>query len=87
MRGEGVIIFVLDTLPERKVILDAAQKAGDDNLLLLDVNNVITYNYNFLSSGIEDPDPDPAAVGKDVYGGALSHRNRRSWLVYSRHYP
>src|SRR6266566_814079 len=68
MRGEGVIVFVLDTLPERKVISDAAQKAGDDNLLLVDINNVITPNYNFLSSGIEEPDPDPAAVGKDVYG-------------------
>jgi hypothetical protein len=68
MKGEGVTVLILDTLPTREVISKAVQKAGDDNLLLFDVSNSITYNYNFLSAGIEIPGTELLAVGKDVYG-------------------
>lgn len=68
MKGEGVTVLILDTLPEQQVIADAVQEAGDDNLLLQDVSNAITYNYNFLSPGIEIAGSDHIAVGKDVYG-------------------
>src|SRR5258708_35580687 len=68
MRGEGVTVFILDTLPEREVILRAAEEAGDDNLLLRDVSSNVTFNYTFWSQGIEVPGPELLAVGKDVYG-------------------
>ena len=68
MNGEGVTVLILDTLPERNAISDAVHKAGDDNLLLLDVSNTITYNYNFLSPGLEIPGSNLIAAGKDVYG-------------------
>ena len=68
MKGEGVTVFILDTLPEREVILRAAEEAGDDNLLLRDVNSNVTFNYSFWSQGIEVPGPELLATGKDVYG-------------------
>ncbi len=68
MKGEGVTVFILDTLPEREVILRAAEEAGDDNLLLRDVNSNVTFNYSFWSQGIEVPGPELLAAGKDVYG-------------------
>ncbi len=68
MNGEGVTVLILDTLPERKQIRHAVKKAGDDNLLLQDVSESITYNYHFLSPGIEVEGSDHIAVGKDVYG-------------------
>ncbi len=68
MTGEGVTVFILDTLPERKVISSAAEEAGDDNLLLLDVNNSVTFNYNVQTDVIMGSDSKPVQVGKDVYG-------------------
>src|SRR5260221_11391674 len=68
MKGEGVTVFILDTLPEREVILRAAEEAGDDNLLLRDVNSNVTFNYSFWSQGIEVPGPELLPAGKDVYG-------------------
>ncbi len=69
LQGEGVTVFILDTLPEREVIAEAARKAGDDNQLLLDVSNSITYNYNFLAQGIRElPGSGILSAGKDVYG-------------------
>jgi len=69
LQGEGVTVFILDTLPERKVIAEAVQQVGDDNPLLLDVSNSIVYNYNFLSRDIEElPGSGLVSAGKDVYG-------------------
>jgi hypothetical protein len=71
MTGEGVTVFVLDALPDREVIERAAARAGDDNLLLFDVNRNVTFNYdiwNYWITHTGDP-PIPALhVGKDVYG-------------------
>ncbi len=36
LRGDGATVFVLDTIPKAKHIRDAAQNAGNDNLLLKD---------------------------------------------------
>ncbi len=68
MKGEGVTVFILDALPEREVISEAAGEAGDDNLLLLDVNNNVTFNYSIRSNAITMPGSSPVIVGKDVYG-------------------
>jgi hypothetical protein len=68
MTGDGVTVFILDALPEREVIEKAAQKAGDDNLLLVDVNDNVTFNYDLQLTPIISPEGPPVSVGKDVYG-------------------
>ena len=70
-KGDGVTVFVLDAFPERGVIARAARDAGDDNLLLRNVNETVTFDYSFMS-GIQDVqeigDTNGSFVGKDVYG-------------------
>lgn len=71
MTGEEVTVFVLDSLPERGVIAHAATRAGDDNLLLFDVNRNVTFNYDVWNQWMaENGDPviPPMAESKDVYG-------------------
>ena len=71
MTGEGVTVFVLDTLPELDTITHAVTRAGDDNLLLFDVSRNVTFNYdiwNYWAAKPGDPSIPPLAVGKDVYG-------------------
>lgn len=71
MTGEGVTVFVLDTLPDREVIERATTRAGDDNLLLFDVSRNVTFNYdiwNYWTTQPGDPSIPALAVGKDVYG-------------------
>src|SRR6266567_457329 len=69
--GEGVTVFILDSFPERGVIERAARDAGDDNLLLREVNETVEFDYNFMS-GIKNVqemgDTQGTFVGKDVYG-------------------
>ena len=68
MTGKGVTVFILDTLPDLKVIKDAAEDAGDDNLLLLDVNKNVKF-HDVPELPILAPDgTEPVTVGKDVYG-------------------
>ncbi len=77
MTGEGVTVFVLDTLPEREVISRAATRAGDDNLLLFDVERNVTFNYdiwNYWTVTLGDPPIPPLAVGKDVYDRHFAFR-------------
>ncbi len=76
MTGEGVTVFVLDTLPELDTITQAATRAGDDNLLLLDVSGNVTFNYdiwNYWAANPSDPRIPPLAVGKDVYGRHIAY--------------
>lgn len=71
MTGEGVTVFVLDSLPDREVIERATTRAGDDNLLLFDVSRNVTFNYdiwNYWTTHTGDPRIPALAVGKDVYG-------------------
>ena len=76
--GEGVKVFVLDTLPGREQIASAA-KAAPDNMLLrsmtsgmahvpqFEVNTpAITFNYSY-DAFIPDPS-ESATTGKDIYG-------------------
>lgn len=69
--GEGVTVFILDALPDRQVISDAAAAAGDANQLLVDVGSVdskVTFNYDFSPPLITGPDSLPVSIGKDVFG-------------------
>ncbi len=69
--GEGVTVFVLDAFPERGIIERAVRDAGDDNVLLRNVYETVSFDYSLLSGvqeagalrGMED-----GFVGKDVYG-------------------
>src|SRR6266567_312495 len=72
MTGDGVPVFVLDTLPRRKEISKAAANAADNNLLMLDVNDNITFNYDILPDAKNVPGPNEPATGKDVYGRHIS---------------
>lgn len=77
MTGEGVTVFVLDSLPEREVISRAVTRAGDDNLLLFDVGRNVTFNYDIWNEWIAgggDPMIPRLAVGKDVYDRHFAFR-------------
>lgn len=69
--GEGVKVFILDAFPERGAIARAARVAGNDNMLLKEVDGTVTFDYSFMS-GVQDAQEIGATngtfVGKDVYG-------------------
>ncbi len=71
VKGDGVTVFILDAFPERGVISRAARDAGDDNRLLSNVNETVSFDYS-LMSGVQEildmASTGNAAVGKDVYG-------------------
>src|SRR5579883_630855 len=75
--GAGVTVFVLDTFPESAQIIEAAQRAGDNNLLL----QTIVDQINGASPAfiLNDPDislptildtdnPEQPATGRDICG-------------------
>jgi hypothetical protein len=66
-----VKVFILDAIPERIVIANAAQNAGNTNGLLHNVNETVTFDYSQMS-GVQGhflmQHTNGAAVGKDVYG-------------------
>lgn len=68
--GDGVTVFILDSFPERGEIARATRDAGDDNLLLRNVNETVSFDYSSMSGvqDIEEMLATNAAVGKDVYG-------------------
>ncbi|MGZ6384128.1 MAG: S8 family serine peptidase [Ktedonobacteraceae bacterium] len=66
--GDGVHVFVLDTLPTDKDIRRAAQGAEEHNLLLLDVANNVTFHHNQLPVQIDEPNPFQPKTGKDIKG-------------------
>ena len=69
--GDGVTAFILDSFPERGAIARAARDAGNDNVLLKEVDGTVTFDYSFMS-GVQDAQEIGATsgtlVGKDVYG-------------------
>ena len=73
LSGEGVTVFVLDTLPKRGNITRAAEAAGEHNLLLLDLENNVQFFYPIMPD-IDDPDPLQAATGKDITGRLIGFR-------------
>ena len=66
--GEGVTVFVLDTLPKRRQVRAAAKGPGADNELLQDIYENVKFNYHILSDDLDFPDPKQPATGKDIYG-------------------
>jgi hypothetical protein len=68
--GDGVTVFVLDTLPKLGTIKRAAEGAEKDNLLLVDVmeNVVPLANYQILPDALDVPSPHMPETGKDLYG-------------------
>lgn len=66
--GYGVTVCILDTLPKREQITRAAQTAGENNKLLLDVekNVKFCYDYDQLVNAVDKS--GRLAVGKDIYG-------------------
>ena len=69
--GNEVKVFILDALPERVVVANAAHHAGNTNRLLHNVNETVTFDYSQMS-GVQGSflmqHTNGAAVGKDVYG-------------------
>jgi len=68
MAGDGVTVFILDTLPKAGEISTAVEGAEKKNLLLLDVANKVTFNRNILSDVLDVPSPLQPGTGKDIYG-------------------
>jgi len=66
--GAGVTVFVLDTLPPYDQINAAAELAGDNNLLLQDMVDFVTFNYDLLSDGDAANPEQLVMTGKDIYG-------------------
>lgn len=69
--GDDVTVFILDSIPERRVIANAARDAGSTNNLLHNVYETVKFDYS-LMSGVQGvflmQHTNCAAVGKDVYG-------------------
>ena len=74
MTGDGVTVFVLDTLPNLGQIMRAAEGAEENNLLLLDVANNVTFTYPEMLDGLDEPGPLQAGTGKDIYGKLVGFR-------------
>jgi Subtilase family len=67
--GDGVTVFVLDTLPTTDQMKNAANTAGNSNLLLQDMYEQNVKQENIRFTYREVPDSSQTAVtGKDIYG-------------------
>jgi hypothetical protein len=74
MTGEGVTVFILDTLPRPGEIKRAAEAAEENNLLLLDVAHNVKLDYHILPDVLDLPGPDQPATGKDIMGRDIGFR-------------
>ncbi len=68
MTGDGATVFVLDTLPKPGDMSRAAEAAEEHNLLMLDVLNNVTFNYQLLPDSLDVPGPNQPTTGKDIGG-------------------
>ncbi len=68
MTGDGVNVFILDTLPRKKDIRRAVEGAEEHNLLLLDIANNVVLHHNQLPAQIDEPGPFQPKSGKDIKG-------------------
>jgi hypothetical protein len=73
LTGDGVTVFVLDTLPKRGDITRAAQAAEEHNLLLLDLENNVKFSYPIMHD-LDRPDPSQPVTGKDITGRLIGFR-------------
>ena len=69
--GDGVQVFVLDTLPKLQQISDAVIANGNNNPLLVDLAENVTLNYQVLSDILDVPGPDQPATGNDIHGNLV----------------
>ncbi len=74
MSGDGVTVFVLDTLPTMEEINRAVEAAEENNLLLLDVANNVRFHYNRLPDLLEVPSKSQPVTGKDIEGRLVGFR-------------
>lgn len=74
MTGDGVTIFVMDTLPGMSDIKRAAEAAEEHNLRLLDLVNNVTFSYPVLPDNLDRPNPHQPTTGKDIQGRAIGFR-------------
>ncbi|MFL5629306.1 MAG: S8 family serine peptidase, partial [Ktedonobacteraceae bacterium] len=72
--GDGVTVFVLDTLPQLEQIQKAAEVAGDNNLLLQGVAKNVTFSYPAMSNELDQPGPLQVATGKDIHGRVVGFK-------------
>ena len=73
MTGDGVTVFVLDTMPTADQILKASQQSENNNLLLKDIaarlqNGSITIKHQMLPQSLWENAPHYLSTGKDIYG-------------------
>lgn len=66
--GEGIFVFVLDTLPAPEQISQAADNCGESNVLLRDIAQNVRWNYRVLSDSLDDPHADAPMTGWDING-------------------
>lgn len=72
--GEGVTVFVLDTLPHPDQILASAKRAGGSNMLLQDMvekTEQVKFCYQPLSEILDVPNPEQPVTGKDIFGNLV----------------
>lgn len=77
MTGDGVTVFVLDTLPKREQIARAAEAAEEHNMLLLDMDSnesSIKFYYPPLADQLDLPGPARVETGKDINGKSIGFR-------------
>ena len=74
MTGDGVTVFVLDSLPSEGDMRRAASAGGEHNLLLLDLINNVTFTYPALPEILDRPGPQQTMTGKDIQGRAVGFR-------------
>jgi len=72
--GDGVTVFVLDTLPKAKEINRAMEAAERNNLLLLDVANTVQFHHNRLPDVLDVPNASQPRTGKDISGRIIGFR-------------
>jgi len=74
MSGDGVTVFVLDTLPKLEEINRAVEGAEEENLLLLDVATNVKLYHNRLPDLLEIPSKSQPVTGKDIEGRLVGFR-------------
>lgn len=77
--GDGVTVFVLDSMPEPSLIQNVAKSAGDRNSLLREIaahvrKGSIVMNYQPLSNHLAEDAEDQLVTGKDIYGRLYGFR-------------
>lgn len=76
LKGDGVTVFVLDSMPSSDEIINAANSAGNNNLLLHEIvqqissgqTPSITLKYQYLGQRLDNSTAEQPKSGDDLYG-------------------